>query len=167
MSNEASISQDAVQFSDKTEKTTRQKTLQDLIDSLRSVQDDIGQISELSAEEKTLVAEFFGALLKLMQPLAATIAVSTEALPEEMVDVVQANIDPTGHLAILHRNGQVELKNLTEEKNRDLMISVVEDIVPKFKQLTSAQKQKIEKRTSFLSSITLELQKISKALSIT
>jgi len=168
MSNEASISQDAVQFSDKTAKITpNQKTLQDLIDSLRSVQDDIGQISELSAEEKTLVAEFFGALLKLMQPLAATIAVSIEALPEEMVDVVQANIDPTGHLAILHRNGQVELKNLTEEKNRDLMISVIEDIVPKFKQLTSAQKQKIEKRTSFLSSITLELQKISKALSIT
>ena len=104
MSNEASISQDAVQFSDKTAKITpNQKTLQDLIDSLRSVQDDIGQISELSAEEKTLVAEFFGALLKLMQPLAATIAVSIEALPEELGTVVQANIDPTGHLAILHR----------------------------------------------------------------
>jgi hypothetical protein len=167
MSNETSISQDAVQFSDKTEKITRQKPLQDLIDSLRSVQDDIGQMSELSAEEKTLVAEFFGALLKLMQPLAATIAVSIEALPEELGTVVQANIDPTGHLAILHPNGQVELKNLTEEKNRDLMISVVEDIMPKFKQLTNAQKQKIEKRISFLSSITSELQKISKALSIT
>ena len=167
MSNEASISQDVVQLTEKTEKIMLDpKKLQDLINSLRSVQDDIGQISELTAEEKTLVAEFFGALLKLMQPLTPTIAVSIEALPAEMGDVVQANIDPTGHLAVSLRNGQVELKNLTEEKNRDLMVNVIEDIMPKFKQLTSAQKEKLEKRINFLSSITLELQKISKALSL-
>ena len=167
MSVEASVSQDAVQVSGKDEKeiTLNQTKLQGLIESLRSVQDDIGQIGELSSEEKILVTKFFEALLKLMQPLAATMPISIEVLPAEMGDVVQANIDPTGHLIVLHRNGQVELENLNEEKNRDLMMIVVEDVMPKFKQLTSTQKRKIENRISFLSAVTMELQKISKALS--
>ncbi|MCJ7560650.1 hypothetical protein MUO79_08560 [Candidatus Bathyarchaeota archaeon] len=167
MSVEASVSQNAVQVSGKDEKeiTLNQTKLQGLIESLRSVQDDIGQIGELSSEEKILVTKFFEALLKLMQPLAATMPISIEVLPAEMGDVAQANIDPTGHLIVLHRNGQVELENLNEEKNRDLMMIVVEDVMPKFKQLTSTQKRKIENRISFLSAVTMELQKISKALS--
>jgi hypothetical protein len=59
----------------------------------------------------------------------------------------------------------MELKNLSEEANRDLMISVIEDVMPKFKQFTTAHRQKIEDRIKFLSAVTKELQKISKAFS--
>lgn len=138
---------------------------QELLASIRSLQDDVGQISELASEEKQVVAVFFESLLKLMQPLAKTMPVSPVALPEEMGNVVQANIDPTGRLVILYQDGQVDLKNLSEEAHRDLMISVMIDVMPKFKQLTSAHRRKIEKRIDFLSSVTKELQKISKAFS--
>jgi len=170
MSQETNPPEETVQFTVKEEtKQTKQAqvSLQELLDSLKSLQDDIGQISELTSEEKVLVAEFFESLLKLMQPLATTIPVSTVALPEEIGNVVQANIDPTGHLVILSRDGQVELKNLNEEKYRDLMINVVKDVMPKFKQLTSAHRRKIENRMKFLSSVTKEMQKISKAISTT
>ena len=60
----------------------------------------------------------------------------------------------------------MELKNLIEERNRDLMILVIKDIMPKFKNLTSAQKNKIENRIKFLSAVTKEIQKISGALSV-
>lgn len=142
-----------------------QVSLQELIDSLKSLHDDIGQICELTSEEKRVVAAFFESFLKLMQPLAATLPVSLEALPEEMGNVVQANIDPAGHLVVLHQDGQVELKNLREETQRDLLVSVIKDVMPKFKQLTSARRQKIENRIKFLSSVTRELQRISKAFS--
>jgi DNA-binding response OmpR family regulator len=59
----------------------------------------------------------------------------------------------------------MELKNLAEERNRDLMILVIQDIMPKFKTLTSAQKNKIETRIQFLSAVTKEIQKVSGALS--
>jgi hypothetical protein len=59
----------------------------------------------------------------------------------------------------------MELKDLTEEQNRDLMILVVQDVMPKFKNLTSAQKRKIESRIRFLSAVTKEVQKISGILS--
>jgi hypothetical protein len=139
-------------------------SIQELAAALKSMADDVGQISELASEEKLLVTEFFTSLLKLMQPLTTSMPVSTTALPAEAGNIVQAYIDPTGHLALLHEDGHMELKNLTEERNRDLMIMVIKDVMPKFKSLTNMQKRKIEKRIKFLSAVTNEIQKISGAL---
>jgi hypothetical protein len=143
----------------------KQVNLQEIVDSLKSTADDIGQISELSSEEKILVSQFFSSLLKLMQPLTTSIQVSQTALPAQVGDVTQANIDPTGHLVLQYPDGHVELKNLSEDKNRDLMMAVVGDVVPKFKTLTSNQKRKLENRIKLLSSVTKEIQKSSEALS--
>jgi hypothetical protein len=139
-------------------------SIQELAAALKSMAEDVGQISELASEEKLLVTEFFRSLLKLMQPLATAMPVSTAALPAEAGNVVKAYIDPTGHLSLLHEDGHMELKNLSEERNRDLMITVIKDVMPKFKSLTSSQKSKIEKRIKFLSAVTNEIQKISGAL---
>jgi hypothetical protein len=143
----------------------KQIAAQDLAESLKNIADDIGQISELSSEEKILVAQFFSSLLKLMQPLASSIAVNQSALPVQVGDVVQAYVDPTGHLVLQYTDGHVELKNLSEERYRDLMMAVVGDVVPKFKSLTSMQKRKLENRIKLLSSITKEIQKSGEALS--
>ena len=126
--------------------------------------DDIGQITELSSEEKLLVAQFFKSLLKLMQPLTSAMTVSLSALPTEPGLVTEAHVDPTGHLALMYRDGHMELKNLEDARNRDLMIAVVEDVVPKFKSLTNAQKRKIESRIKFLTAVTKEFQRISETL---
>jgi hypothetical protein len=139
-------------------------SIQELAVALKSMAEDVGQISELVSEEKLLVAEFFKSFLKLMQPLTTAMLVSTAALPAEVGNVVKAYIDPTGRLALLHEDGHMELKNLAEERNRDLMILVITDVMPKFKSLTSIQKSKIEKRIKFLSAVTNEIQKISGAL---
>jgi hypothetical protein len=143
----------------------KQITLQELVDSLRGTADDIGQISELSSEEKILVSQFFTSLLKLMQPLAPSIQVTPASLPAQVGDVTTAYIDPTGHLVLQYTDGHIELKNLSDEKNRELMMSVVGDVVPKFKALTTNQKRKLENRIKLLSSVTKEIQKSSEALS--
>jgi len=142
-----------------------QITLEELITSLKSLQDDIGQISELTSEEKRVVDVFFNSFLTLMKPLAKTISVSPTALPDELGNVIQANVDPKGNLMLLYQDGQVEIRNLNEKSHRDLMICVMKDVMPKFKSLTSAHRKKIEDRMKFLSSVTNEIQKISKAFS--
>ncbi len=167
MSQENSIEQRTTELPASTENKQSEKaqiSIKEFADSLRSLADDIGQISELASEEKLLVAEFFTSLLKLMQPLTTAIPVSTSALPAEVGNIVQAYVDPTGHLALLHEDKHMELKNLIEERNRDLMIMVIKDIMPKFKNLTNAQKNKIENRIQFLSAVTKEIQKVSGAL---
>lgn len=140
-------------------------TAEELVEALKGTGDDIGQISELCSEENLIVDQFFISLLKLMQPLAPSIPVNHLVLPTEVGDAVQADIDPTGHLILQYNDGHVELVNLIEKKNRELMISVISDILPKFKNLTSAQKRKLENRIKLLSSVTKEMQKISEALS--
>ncbi len=139
--------------------------MQDLADALKNVADDVGQISELTSEEKMLVSEFFKAFLKFMSPLTPGINVSVESLPAEVGNVTNAYIDPTGHLALIYDDGHLELKDLSEEKNRELLVMVVRDAIPKFKQLTNQQKKKVENRIKFLSAITKDMQKISSALS--
>ncbi len=169
MSEEAKTKEEAAEVSvgDESKQGKRsQAPLQELVDSLRSVEEDIGQISELSVEERALVVEFFECLLKLMEPLATSIDVSTVAIAEEASRAMQASVDPTGHLILLYDDGTVELKDLSIEKNRELLVKVVEDIAPKFKQLTSANRRKIENRIKIFSAVTKEMQKISKALSI-
>lgn len=143
----------------------KQVSIQELVDSLKSTADDIGQISELSSEEKILVTQFFSSLLKLMKPLASSITVNPSALPSQLSDVVQAHIDPTGHLVLFFEDDHLELKDLSEEKNRDLMTAVIGDVMPQFKNLTSQQKRKLENRIKLLSNITKEIQKSSEALS--
>jgi hypothetical protein len=143
----------------------KQMTIQELVESLQSTADDIGQISELSSEEKILVSQFFTSLFKLMKPLAPSIALNQFVLPAQLGDVVQAHIDPTGHIILQFADGHFELKDLSEEKNRDLMTAVISDVMPKFKNLTSQQKRKLENRIKLLSSITKEIQKSSDALS--
>jgi hypothetical protein len=142
-----------------------QAPVQGLLDSLRSIQDDIGQICELASEEKNFVSAFFASFSDLMKPLTNTLPVSRKAFAKENGNIVHAHIDPVGHLIILYADGEVELKDLTEEANRDLMISVLEDVMPKFKQLTTAYRQRIENRIKFLSLVTRELQKIAKFFS--
>ncbi|MBT0160647.1 hypothetical protein G4O51_11775 [Candidatus Bathyarchaeota archaeon A05DMB-2] len=142
-----------------------QITIQELIDALNTVADDVGQISELTSEEALLVSEFFASLLKLMQSWVSAISISPSALPPEMANVAQANVDPTGHLAVLFRDGRFKLMDLSEPKNRDLLIAVIRDMVPKFKQFSASQKRKIENRIQFLSQITKEIQRIASVIS--
>lgn len=155
-----------IQVSAQVEAPKRAKVLplQELVESLKSMGDDIGQISELSSEEKILITQFFSSLLKLMAPLAPSIQVSQLALPDELGNVTLAHVDPTGHLILQYEDGHVELKDLSEEKNRELMTIVVGDILPKFKNLTSAQKRKLENRIKFISTVTKEIQRSSEAL---
>jgi hypothetical protein len=146
-------------------KKNKQTSVQELVESLRGVADDVGQISELTSEEKSLVSEFFKALLNFMNPLSQGLSINPAIIHSDNGVVQNAHIDPTGHLALLFEDGHLELKDLSEERNRDLLITVVQDAIPKFKQLTNQQKRKVESRIKFLSAITKDMQKISGALS--
>lgn len=168
MTQETAIRQEPIDITlsaeNKASEKKKQLSLQELIESLKSTADDIGQISELNSEEKILVTQFFSAFLKLSRPLTSSIAVSPSALPTSLSDTIHAYLDPTGNLAIQFSDGHMELKDLSSEINRDLMISVIYDVMPKFKTLTSMHKRKIESRIKTLLSITKEVQKSADSL---
>lgn len=134
---------------------------EEVVETLRRLREDVGQISELSAEEENIVAAFSLAFLKLMEPLTKALPVDVSVLPRELGLVERANVVPKGDLVLLYADGRMESVDLTERDNRDLLITVVSDVMPRFNNLISQRRDKIEERITFLSSVTRELQTIA------
>jgi hypothetical protein len=134
---------------------------EEVVETLRRLREDVGQISELSAEEENIVAAFALAFLKLMEPLTKALPVDVSVLPRELGLVERANVVPKGGLILLYADGRMESIDLTERDNRDLLITVVSDVMPRFNNLISQRRGKIEERITFLSSVTRELQTIA------
>ncbi|MCW4014982.1 MAG: hypothetical protein NWF06_01290 [Candidatus Bathyarchaeota archaeon] len=114
----------------------KQISIEEIVESLKDVGDDVEQIVKLTSKEKRLVANFLEVLKQVPQQMFS-IAVSTSELPIGTGTFTQAHIDSTGHLILSSENGQLQVLDLSETKNRNLMMAVVGDIMPKFKDFAS------------------------------
>lgn len=114
-------------------KSTEKKemSITEMVASLKSAGEDIEEINKLTLKEKPLVA-LLATLLKGMQPYTSTIAVSPSVFPVRLGKVTQAHIDTTGQLSLTFENGKQRLLDLNEFQNRDLLIGVINDMIPKF-----------------------------------
>lgn len=134
---------------------------EEVVDSLKRLREDVGQISELSSEEGNIVDAFSLSFLKLMGSLTKSLPVDVNVLPRKLGLIDRANIIPKGELVVLLKDGRMESLDLTDQGNRDLLVTVVSNVLPRFKDLTVEKREKIEKRITFLSEITRELQNIA------
>lgn len=136
---------------------------EEIVGMLKRLKEDIGQIKEMSFEEGNLVGAFALAFLDLMEPLAKSLPVDVSILPQELGFIERANVIPKGELVLLHMDGRMESIDLTEPEKRDLLVNVVSDVMPKFNALIADRRLRIEKRITFLSSVTKELQNIAES----
>jgi hypothetical protein len=114
----------------------KSSVVEDIVESLQSVGDDVAQIVKLTSEEKHLVIELIASLKRAPQQMFS-IPVSTSNLPFRTGAFTQAHIDSKGQLTLVSQNGNLEVMDLSDTTNRDLMMAVVGDIVPKFKDFAS------------------------------
>lgn len=119
--------------------------IEDIVESLRSVGDDVHQFVKLTSEEKVLVAEFLSVLKKVPQRMFS-VPVSTSELPARIRAFTEARIDSTGHLILTTEDGRMVVMDLSEIQNRDIMMAAVNDIIPKFQNLvTQLEQEKLRK----------------------
>lgn len=137
---------------------------EEVVRKLKTLREDVGQISELSSEEVNIVGAFSGSFLKLMESFAKTLPVDVSILPPRMGAVESANVIPEGELVVLFVDGRMVSVDLTEPGNRDLLVDVLSDVMPKFNDLVTEKRSKIERRITFLSEVTKELQTIADSL---
>jgi hypothetical protein len=136
------------------------------IEAMKEIQESAGQISELSAEEASLVTEFFASLLKILRPFCKTLEIPVSSLPEKYHgQMSKAFLYPTGQLILVHENGEAEILNLSEKENRDVLVSITHDIMAQLKSMINAYRTRTEQRVKFLMPITKELQKIAEVFS--
>jgi hypothetical protein len=114
----------------------KSRIVEDIVESLRSIGDDVEQIVKLTSEEKRLVKKLLSTLKRAPQQMFS-IPVSTSNLPFRTGAFTEAHIDSKGHLTLVSQNGNLEVMDLSDARNRELMMLVVGDIVPKFKDFAS------------------------------
>jgi hypothetical protein len=137
-----------------------------VIEYLKELKEDVGQISELGTEEGNIVDSFLKAFFQFMKPLAKTVPVETSVLPKEFGNVERANVLPSGELVVLLGDERMQSIDLKKVENRDLLVVVINDVMPKFNSLISKRREKIERRITFLADITRELQIIAESSAI-
>jgi hypothetical protein len=145
----------------------KKKTIEEeAVECINEMQENAGQISELTAEEDNLVALFFGSLLKILKPFGKTLEISASALPENYAGRVnKAYLYLTGQLVLAYTNSEVEVLNLADQENHDVLVAITAEIMMKLKAVINSYKSRTEKRVKFLMSVTKELQKIAEVFS--
>lgn len=90
----------------------------------------------------------FLSVLKQVPQWMFSVPVSMSGLPARIRAFTQARIDSTGHLILTTEDGRIVVMDLSEIQNRDIMMAVVNDIMPKFKDLvTQLEQEKLRKHT--------------------
>lgn len=135
----------------------------DVIGVMRRLREEVIHITDLSAEEGNIVEAFSAAFLSLMSPLTKTLPVDISILPVEMGEIEKANIMPKGELTLLFRDGRMDSVNLTNPENRDLLVEVIRDVMPRFGAFLTRMRERIERRITFFSEVTRELQSLEES----
>jgi len=136
---------------------------EDIIAAIRKLKEDVGQLSELSSEENLVVDAFSKAFMEVMSPLAKALPVDIRVLPKELGIIKRANIIPEGELVLLHEDGSMTSIDLTSSDKRDLLVQIIGNVMPRFNSFIAERRQNVEKRLSFLTNVTKELQSIANA----
>jgi predicted RNA-binding protein len=105
---------------------------EEVITALRGVQGEIDIISSLITDEKVVVESLFGKMREITGALRR-IPVDTSALdtgPDELED---ACLDADCRLIVSTSEGEIKVLDLSAEESRELLVTVIEDVVPKLK----------------------------------
>jgi hypothetical protein len=110
----------------------KQLSVGEIVESFECVGADILAIGKLTSVEKPLVQEIISRLKICMQPLTSSVPISAAVLPFKLGMVAKAEIASTGHLMLTFEDGQKETLDLSEPKNRDLLVAVIDYFLANF-----------------------------------
>ncbi|MCL5877948.1 MAG: hypothetical protein M1540_09080 [Candidatus Bathyarchaeota archaeon] len=113
----------------------KQISIEEIAATFQTVAEDIAQISQLNSAENAVVTQFLSSLKTHMEPLTPSIPVSTVIIPIEYGLPQQAHIQPNGRLQLTYSDDRKQLVDLSEPKNRDFMMAVIDDVMPKLEAL--------------------------------
>jgi transposase-like protein len=139
-------------------------SVEEILESMRGLKEDLAYINEISAEEGAIVEAFFVDFLRVMTTLRGALEVDVSVLPPELGDSERASVTPKGGLVVLRRDGNMESIDLTAPRNRDLFVTVIDNVLPKIVVLSAEIRDKIENRLKYLSRVTKELHKMASSL---
>lgn len=109
---------------------------EEAVSSLRELREALGRVSDLASEEDVTVESF----LETLGSIPVTISrlpLEPSLLLDRLGPVEDARINAEGVLILTSPDGGIETVDLTSFENRDLLVSVLEDLVEKLRRVAN------------------------------
>ncbi len=148
----------------KTEAPRPPRSADEVLESLRVLKEDVTFIGELSVEEASIIEAFFLDFLKITTAFDGTLQIDVSILPLELEEIERASVTTRGGLLILFTDGHIESIDLTKPDNRDLLVAVIHNVLPKIAVLSTRNRVMIERRLKYLTAASKELRKMASSL---
>lgn len=107
---------------------------EEVVSAIRGAREDVELVSSLLSDEKVVV-DALVELLPGLSPLLVRVIVDPSVLPVEMGEVEEVRLAPDGRIIVCRTDGEINTTDLTGGANRDLLVEVMRDIVPKLKEV--------------------------------
>lgn len=107
---------------------------EEAVSSLRELREALGRVSGLASEEDVTVESFLEALGRLSMTISR-IPLEPSLLPKRLGSVEKARINDGGALILTTPDGGIETIDLTSFDNRDLLVTVLGDLLEKLRGL--------------------------------
>lgn len=110
---------------------------EEVVSAIRGAREEFDLIGGLISDEDEVVENLFKLLLGLIQPVAM-VPVDASVLPMEIGESEEAHVASDGKLVFILRDRDMGYMDLLAVENRDLLVEVVEDVVPKLRDYISS-----------------------------
>jgi hypothetical protein len=145
------------------EKQIQASQAPDFVVSIKSLQEESLQLSELSEMEKTYGFDVISSLKQIIEPLGVSYHIKPAAISKADSSLQDVVLTPQGVVCLIHNNGILNSKTL-ESLQSETLVKLLSEIIPEIRTLLLEKRQKTSGRVSMLEKVAKELRKVASAL---
>lgn len=128
--------------------------------SIKSLQEESLQISELSETEKAYGLDVISSLKQVIEPLGASYHIKPAAISRADSSLQDVVLTPQGVVCLIHNNGVTNSKTL-ESLQSETLVKLLTEIIPEVRTLLVDKRQKTTVRVTMLEKVARELRKVA------
>lgn len=130
--------------------------------SIRSLQEESQQISELIEMERSYATEVAAQLKQIIMPLNASYHIRPESISKSDSSISDVVLTPQGLVCVFYNSGNVVSRPL-ESITSEVLIRILAEVIPDAKSLMNERRQKLSGRVMTLEKLSKEMRKVPTA----
>ncbi|MGI0090482.1 MAG: hypothetical protein ACREBS_02115 [Nitrososphaerales archaeon] len=131
----------------------------EIANSIKSLQEESQQISELAELERNYSTEVTAQLKQIITPLNASYHVKPESISKSDSSISDVVLTPQGVVCVFYNAGTIVSRPL-ESIASDVLVRILGEVIPDVKALMNERRQKLSGRVMMLERVSKEMRKI-------
>ena len=136
----------------------------EITSSIKSLQEETQQISELAEMERSYSADVSNQLKQIIMPLSSSYHIKPESISKNDSSISDAVLTPQGVVCVFYTSGNVVSRPL-ESITSEVLIRILSEVIPEAKILMNERRQKLSGRVMMLEKLSKEMRKVPTASS--